>query len=258
MTGGAMTNRAWIAAVLVLAGPAAAQWPARLRPGTPRTPDGKPNLAAPAPRTADGKPDLAGVWQPAPGYVSNIALKLKPEEVPFQPWAAELFKHRRDTESREDPTGWCIPGGVPRSDAVPYPFKVVNAGDMVLILYEAVHSFRQIFLDGRAFPKDPNPTWLGYSIGHWVDDGLLVESRGFNDKGWLDNDGRPATEALRVTEHFRRKDFGHMDVEIVIDDAKAYTKPWTVTLPLTLLPEGELIEYICDENNKDVGHLVGK
>lgn len=248
----------WILAGLMLALPAAAQWPARTPPATPRTPDGNPNLSAPAPRTADGKPDLSGVWQPAPGYVSNIAQKLKPEDIPYQPWAEALFKQRRATESKEDPTGWCIPGGVPRSDAVPYPFKIVNSPDMVILLYEAVHSYRQIFTDGRALPKDPNPTWLGYSVGHWTPDALVVETIGFNDKGWLDNDGKPNTEALHVTERFVRKDFGHMDIQITIDDPKAYTRPWSVTLPLTLLPEGELIEYICNENNKDLQHLVGK
>jgi len=250
--------RIWMAAALLLAAPAAAQWPARTPPGTPRLPDGKPDLSAPAPRLPDGKPDLSGVWQPAPGYISNIAFKLKPEEVPYQPWAKALFDKRRATESKEDPTGWCIPGGVPRSDAVPYPFKVVNTRDMVIILYEAVHSYRQIFTDGRALPSDPNPTWLGYSVGHWTADALVVETAGFNDKGWLDNDGKPASDALHVTERFVRKDFGHMDIQITIDDSKAYTKPWAVTLPLTLQPNGELIEYICDENNKDLQHLVGK
>ena len=169
-----------------------------------------------------------------------------------------MFQHRRDTESKEDPTGDCIPGGVPRSDAVPYPFKIVNSDKMVIVLYEAVHSYRQIFTDGRELPKDPNPTWMGYSVGHWEGNDFVAQTAGFNDKGWLDNDGRPATDALHVTERFRRKDFGNMDILITIDDPKAYTKPWNVTLPLKLMPDTDLLEYVCNENNKDLQHLVGK
>jgi hypothetical protein len=237
---------------------ASAQWFNVRTPGIPRLPDGTANLSAPTPRTQDGKPDLAGIWKPSPPYIGNIASDLKPGDAPFQPWAAELFKQRRATESKDDPTGNCIPGGVPRSDAVPYPFKIVNSEKMVIILYEAVHSYRQIFTDGRELPKDPNPTWQGYSIGHWEGDDFVAQTAGFNNQGWLDNDGRPATDALRVTERFRRKDFGNMDIVITIDDSKAYTKPWNVTLPLKLMPDTDLLEYVCNENNKDLQHLVGK
>ncbi len=234
-----------------------AQWLNYKTPGIPRTPDGKPNLSAPAPKTPEGKPDIAGLWQIAGLYVANIA-KDVPGDVPFQPWAEALYKQRRATLSKDDPTGHCIPGGVPRSDAVPYPFKIYNIPGVMLILYEAVHSYRQIFTDGRELPKDPNPTWMGYSIGHWDGDAMVVETSGFNDHGWLDNDGRPATDALHVTERFRRKDFGHMEIQITIDDAKAYTKPWTVTLPYVLQPDTDLLEYVCNENNKDIQHLFGK
>ena len=221
--------------------------------GIPRTPDGKANLSAPAPRTADGKPDITGLWRPGNGYVTNIAKDLKPEDVPFQPWAKELYEHRRATDSKDDPTAQCIVGGVPRNDLVPYPFKILQVPGMVVILYEAVQSFRQIFTDGRPLPKDPNGAWLGYSIGKWEGDAFVVETAGFNDNVWIDNNGKPATEALRVTERFHRKDFGHMDVLITIDDPKAYTKPWSVTVPLILQPDNELIEYICNENNKYFG-----
>jgi hypothetical protein len=237
---------------------ASAQWLKNRTAGIPRTADGKPNLNVPAPKTADGKPDISGLWEPADIMVGDISKNLQPGSVPFQPWAEALYKHRRETQSKDDPTGWCVPGGVPRSDAVPYPFKIINAAGMIVILYEAVQSYRQIFTDGRELPKDPNPAWLGYSIGHWEPDTFVVESTGFNDNVWLDNYGHPATEALHVTERFKRKDFGHMDIEVTIDDSKAYTKPWTVTLPLRLLPDTELLEYICVENNKDLGHLVGK
>jgi hypothetical protein len=241
-----------------LSGAACAQWLKVPNAGIPRTADGKPDLSAPAPKTADGKPDITGLWLPADTLIGDIAKNLKPGSVPFQPWAETLFKQRRATESKDDPTGWCVPGGVPRSDAVPYPFKIVNTPGMVAILYEAVQSYRQIFTDGRQLPKDPNPAWMGYSIGHWDSGDFVVESSGFNDNVWLDNNGHPATESLRVTERFKRKDFGHMDIEITMDDPKAYTKPWTVTLPLRLLPDTELLEYICVENNKDLPHLVGK
>jgi len=239
-----------IAAVLMMTASPAAQWLHYPTAGIPRTSDGKPNLSAPAPKTADGKPDLSGLWQSASVYVGNIAKDLKPGDVPFQPWAEALYKHRRATDSKDDPTASCIPGGVPRADLVPYPFKIINAPGMVVILYEAVQSWRQIFIDGRELPKDPQPTWMGYSVGRWDGDAFVVDTAGFNDKGWLDNGGRPATELLHVVERFRRKDFGHMDIQITIDDPKAYTKPWTMTLPLVLLPDTELLEYICNENNK--------
>jgi hypothetical protein len=227
-----------------------AQWLNYPTAGIPRKPDGQPNLSAPVPRTHDGKPELAGLWRPSPGMVGDIARNLKPGEVPFQPWAEELYKYRRGTQSKDDPTANCIVGGVPRSDLVGYPFKILQVPGMVAILYEAVHSYRQIFTDGRPVLKDPNPTWFGYSVGRWEGDVFVVETSGFNDKGWLDNAGKPATDQLRVTERFIRKDFGNMDIQITINDPKAYTKPWTATQPLVYQADTELLEYICNENNK--------
>jgi hypothetical protein len=245
-------------AVLMMSVAPAAQWIKYPTPGIPRTPDGKPNLSAPAPRLADGKPDLSGLWLTQGIYIGDIT-KDRKEPLPFQPWAAELYKQRRENLGKEDPTGRCIVGGVPRSTAVPYPFKILHTtGGMVVMLFEAVHSFRQIFMDGRPLPKDPNPQWFGYSVGHWDGDTLVVESAGFNDNVWLDNFGHPATETLRVTERFTRKDFGHSSVEVTIDDPKTYTKPWSVTLPLIFQPDTEMIEYMCTENEKDFGRLVGK
>ena len=239
-----------IAAVLMSAS-LSAQWLNYPTPGIPRTPDGKPDLSAPTPRTPDGKPQLAGLWRPSPGLAQDIARNLKPGDVPFQPWAEALYQHRRATDSKDDPTANCIVGGVPRSDLVGfYPFKILQVPGMVVILYEAVHSYRQIFSDGRALPKDPNPTWFGYSVGSWEGDTFVVNTSGFNDKGWLDAAGKPATEQLHVVERFMRKDFGHMDIQITIDDPKAYTRPWTVTQPLAFQPDTELLEYICNENNK--------
>jgi hypothetical protein len=243
--------------VCLMSGHLSAQWLHYPTPGIPRLQDGKPNLSAPAPKTPDGKPDFSGVWMTRPGYTVNIAKDLKPGEVPFQPWAAKLYQHRVDTAGKEDPQGRCVLSGVPREDVVPYPFKILNTNGMIVILYEALHSYRQIFMDGRALPLDPNPTWMGYSVGHWDGDTLVVESKGFVDNNWLDNSGHPGTESLRLTERFHRPDFGHIDVVITIDDPKAYTKPWNVNLQFTLT-DTELIEYVCDENEKDFGHLVGK
>jgi hypothetical protein len=148
--------------------------------------------------------------------------------------------------------------GVPRENVVPYPFKILYTNGEIVILYEALHSYRQIFMDNRPLPKNPNPTWMGYSVGHWDGDTLVVESSGFVDNNWLDNNGHPGTEALHLTERFHRRDLGHIDLAMTIDDPRAYTKPWTVNLVFNLNPDTELIEYVCDENEKDVTHLVGK
>jgi len=246
------------AAVFLIAAVAHAQWLSFPTPEVPRTANGKPDLSAPAPRTSDGKPDLSGVWIPRLGYTSNIAKDLKPGAVPFLPWAEALYKHRLATEGREDPQAYCVLSGVPREHLVPYPFKILNSNKVIAILYEALHSYRQIFMDGRALPEDPNPAWMGYSIGHWEEDTLVVRSKGFVENNWLDNGGHPATEALRLTEKFRRPDFGHINLELTIDDPKAYTKPWSVNLQFTASPDTDLIEYVCTENEKDLKHLVGK
>jgi hypothetical protein len=236
----------------------AAQWLQFPTPNVPRLPDGKPNLSAPAPRTADGKPDLSGVWLSRGGYTSDLAKDLKPGDVSFQPWAAELYKHRLDTLSREDPQARCVLSGVPRENLIPYPLKIVNTtSGMIVVLYEALHSYRQIFMDGRKLPKDPNPAWMGYSIGRWDGDTLVVDSLGFVENNWLDNNGHPGTESLRLTERFRRRDFGHIDIQMTIDDSKAYTKPWTVTVPFELLPDTDILENIC-ENEKDISRVGGK
>jgi hypothetical protein len=233
-----------IAMTALFAVAAPAQWLNFPTPGVPRTLDGKPNLSAPAPKTSDGKPDLAGIWQTRAGYTGNLAKDLKPGEVSFQPWAATLYKHRLETEGKDDPQAYCVLSGVPREHVVPYPFKILNTNGMIVILYEALHSYRQIF--------------MGYSVGHWEGDTLVVESSGFVDNEWLDNSGHPGTESMHLTERFRRPDFGHIDLQLTINDPKAYTKPWTVNLQFTAVPDSELIEYVCSENEKDLGHLVGK
>jgi hypothetical protein len=242
-----------MAVLSLLTVPALAQWvnvPSK----------GKVDLSARAPRTTDGHPDLSGIWEPQGNrYSQNIAADLKPDDVPFQPWAKALFASRMDgSHSKEDSAANCLPQGVPKIDAAPAPWRIVQTARYIAVIYEAFNLWRQIFLDGRGFAPDLNPTWLGYSAGKWDGDTLVVDSRGFNGKPWLDQLGRPSTEALHVIERFRRKDFGHMDIQITIDDPKAYTKAWTVTEPVHLLPDTDLLEFICNENNRDVEHMPGK
>ena len=255
-----LTGAAWIAALLLMSLPLWAQWTKVPPEPVPRTKDGKPNLSAPVPRLPGGKPDLSGVWSPnANKYLRDIAVDLKPGEVPFQPWAKALFEQRIDgSHSKEDPDANCLPQGVPKIDAAPAPWKIVPTPRFIVIAYEAFNLWRQIFLDGREVAPDVNPTWMGYSVGKWDGDTLVVDTKGFNGKAWLDQVGRPSTNALHVIERFRRKDFGHMDLQITIDDPKAYTRPWTVMQDVHLLPDSELLEFICNENNKDVEHLPGK
>jgi len=247
-----------IFATLALAAIAPAQWLKLPTPGIPRTPDGKPNLSAPAPKKADGKPDLSGMYQVAARYLADVAADLKPGEVPFQPWAETVFKQRADgSRGIDDPAAHCLPG-MPKLNALPYPFKIVEIPGEVIILHEGFTIYRQIFTDGRPLPKDPVPAWLGYSIGRWEGDALVVETIGINGSTWMDNAGHPHSEELHLTERFRRRDFGHLEIQMTFNDPKAYTKPWTITEQATYKPDDELLEYVCSENNKDVPHLTGK
>jgi hypothetical protein len=242
---------------LAAAAPASAQWIHVTLPDTPRTADGQPNLSAPAPKTPDGKPDLSGIWRAAEGkYLQNITGDLR--EVPFQPWAAALYKERVAVLAKGRPTERCLPHGVPDAMMVRSgPWKIVQTPRVTLILFEEMNHYRQVFTDGRGFPKDPNPTWLGYSIGKWEGDTFVVDTTGFNDQTWLDDPGHPHTDAMHAIERFRRRDFGHLEIDITIDDPKAYTTRWTVTARFDLLPDTELIENLCD-NEKDAQHMVGK
>lgn len=243
------------ASLLLAAAPAPAQWLNLRTPGIPRTPDGKPDLKAPAPRLPNGKPDLAGVWQMNGKYLQDIAADLKPGDVPYQPWAEALYNQRRTgTRSIDDPAARCIPG-MPKLTNLPYPFKIINTPDMLLILSEGFTTFRQIFTDGRALPKDPQPAWLGYSVGQWEGDDFVVHTVGINATTWLDNAGRPHTDALQMTERFRRLNFGRLDIVVTFDDPKAYTRPWSVTEQARLMPDTDLLEYACSEDEKDYPHL---
>jgi hypothetical protein len=288
--------------ILMAAGPAAlfAQWPSYPTPGVPRTPDGKPNLSAPAPKTSDDKPDLTGIWQnarplarannpqaadpnpkgPATTTNEDIFSGLKTNDdflafakrsafwnigssfkdgLPFQPWAAELHQQRVADNNKDNPDAHCLPMGIMQFHNHGQPRKMIQTPQVIVILYEANAGIRQIFTDGRPLPgKDADPWWYGYSTGRWEGDTLVVHSAGFRDLGWLDVEGSPLSDAAQVTERFRRPDFGHLEIEVTIDDPKAYTKPWTVTVHQRIMVDTELIEFVCQENEVDAPHLTAK
>jgi len=224
-----------------------AQWLEHPTPGTPRRADGTPDLSAPAPRTPDGKPDFSGIWRPPNGrYLANLAADGEPA---MHPWADQIYKERLANDGRDRPSAGCLPHSVTDFDALPWPRKVLQLPGEVVILYEAYHSFREIFTDGRDLPRDPEPAWFGYSVGKWEGDTLVVETTGLNEKTWLDDAGHPHSDALRLVERFRRVDFGHISVEITVDDPKAYPKPWTARFGWTLMPDTALLDWVC-ENNK--------
>ncbi len=247
-----------LASLIVLSAslsPLTAQWAARPTPGLPRTPDGKPDLSAPAPRTADGKPDLSGVWRIHKSYLLNAAPDLKPADI--QPWAAALYKQSADNYRNDTDGINCLPPGPKASTSLGSPVKIIQTPNVVVFLYEYETIFRQVFTDGRELPKDPNPSWMGYSIGHWEGDTLVVTTAGYNDRTSLDLGGHPHSEELRMTERFRRRDAGHMDLQVTLNDPKAYNQAWTLPVDLDLMPDGELIEFVC-ENQNAKPHLVGK
>jgi len=232
--------------------PAAAQWLNYKTPGIPRTADGKPDLSAPAPHMADGKPDFSGVWRAdAAGFDETSRAQ---DTVKLQPWAAALTEQRKETLGRDSPSTLCLPPGPVVDMGVG---RVVQTRDLLLMLWEGT-LYREIFLDGRDLPVDPNPDWMGYSVGHWERDTLVIVTAGFNDRTWLDDDGRPHTEALRVTERLHRSDYGHMQITRTFVDPGAFLEPWTVPVKLELDPDHELLEYVCNENERDRVHLVGK
>jgi len=245
-----------------------AQWITYTTPGIPRLPDGRPNLSAPAPRSADGRPDLSGIWA-APCAIYgrddcfvrslffDLAKDLNAADVQTTPWASAIQKQREARNHVDDPYGYCMPPGTPRIDFAGAPFSILQTPQVTAFLYETVASmtFRQVYTDGRTLPSSGEPTWLGYSIGRWEGDAFVVETAGFRDGGWLDTRlGRPHSDALRVTERFRRVDYGHMDLAVTIDDPKAYLKPWTLRTPLALLPDTSLIESFCDSHDRTMEH----
>ena len=231
-----------------------AQWANYRSPGVPRTADGKPNLTAPAPRTADGKPDLSGIWQRISlKYERNIAADLKPTEI--QPSAQALVKQRAENLQKDHMSVQCLPWGPSYSNSARRA-KFVQTPGLIMMLDEDL-TYRQIFMDGRKLEADVNPSWMGYSVGHWDGDTLVVESAGFNDRTWLDRDGHPHSEDLRTTERYRRRDFGHMDIEITLNDPKVYARPWTVSLNAALMTDTDLLESVCNESHHSLDHWVG-
>src|SRR5436190_7994802 len=249
-----MTRAIVTLCVLLTATPLAAQWLKHPTPGIPRTADGKPNQTAPAPRTADGKPDVSGIWQiDGLGYAFNIIGDKGPAMLP---WAQTLYKQRADNYWKDDTDVKCLPPG-PRAGLFSQNLlKIVETPGLTLILYESAPT-RQIFTDGRELPRDPNPAWMGYSVGHWEGDTLIVESAGFNDRTWLDRVGHPHSEKLRVTERFRRVDFGHMQFQITYDDPETLTKPLSLSLAMNYAADTDMLENVCNEGNIDRIHLVG-
>jgi hypothetical protein len=268
---------------VLLANCASAQWLNYPTPGTPRTRDGKPNLTAPTPRASNGKPDLSGVWhvEPTPleemkrlfgpdvgavtvpgmepdtisKYAFNILLDFKPEDAPIRPEARALFLERAKGMGKDLPATRCLPLGIPLSTMVSEVSKIVQTPGLILIMLETDSATRQIYTDGRKHPHDPQPSWLGYSVGKWEGETLVVDTIGFNDKSWLDALGHPRSEAMRIVERYRRRDFGHMEVETTIDDPKMYTKPFTVKVTHLLQPDTDILEYFCAENEKDRAHM---
>jgi hypothetical protein len=251
-----------------------AQWPRHPNPGAPRASDGRVNPEAPTPRAADGKPDLSGVWaivrtgngqqivgvDPPPlsrtSQFWNIGAGLA-GDLPLKPWAAELRNQRVADLSKDNPDAHCLPIGITQLHNHPQPRKIVQTPSLIVILYEANGGVRQIFMDGRPLPgNDPQPWWYGYSIGKWDGDTLVVETAGLRDGGWLDVNGAPLTDAAKVTERIRRVSYANLEIEVTVDDPKAYTKPWTaVKMRQRLVPDDELIEFVCGENEKSSQHF---
>jgi hypothetical protein len=254
-----------------------AQWPAYVRPDVPKGPDGQVNLNAPTPRLANGKPDFSGVWESRVGPTGRFGAPALPSltpdappvatfanveanvkgGLPLTPWAADLRKQRMTTNSQDNPDAHCLPMGFMQFHTHTQPRKIVHTKDEMIIMYEVNYGLRQIFTDGRALPtEDPQPWWEGYSVGTWDGDTLVVETTGFRGDGWLDVNGTPFTEGLKLTERFRRPSYGRLEIDLTIDDAKAYTKPWTVRVNQRLSPSDQLIEFVCNENEQSSKHYV--
>src|SRR5688572_5360197 len=255
----------------------AAQWPRYVRAAVPRTASGEPDLNGPAPRLPNGKPDFSGVWESRVGpsgrlggpFLPSLAADAPPvatfvdvgrnmkEGLPMTPWAAELKKQRMAKFSRDNPDAHCLPLGFMQLHTHSQPRKVVQTKDDMVIMYEANYGLRQIFTDGRPLPTDdPQPWWEGYSVGKWDGDTLVVETTGFRGDGWLDVGGSPFTTDLKLTERFRRVNYGRLEIDITITDPKAYTSPWTVRVNQRLAPDDQLIEFICNENEQSSKHFV--
>ena len=251
-----------VAAIFAFGAGAHAQWLKVPTPETPRKANGEPDLEAPVARAADGKPDLSGIWSldpacPPTGCNNQFATDYDvgpefrnfgaslPGGLPYQPWAAELVRKRMADFAKDDPVGLCKPGGALRILTYPPPRKIIQVPRLVVILSERDVTYRQIHTDGRPLPENPEPTWNGYSVGRWEGDTLVVQTIGLRDDTWLDRNGSPSTDAAKITERYRRLSYGRLDIEVTVDDPKAYTRPWTVTLHHLIQPDTELLDYHC-------------
>ena len=264
----------WIVVTCVVADVSMrAQWLNQPMAGAPRTPDGKINMTGPVPKV-NGKPDLSGIWQVqgdarAPNglfglgeslnsrYFRDILSDFKPEERPLTPLGVERLRQHTQPGAF-NPTLNCLPDGVPHGDLLPEPFKIMHTPGVIVMLYEVETTFRQIFIDGRKLPADMSPTWQGYSVGRWDGDTLVIDSAGFNDRSWLDARGTPRSTDMRIEERFRRRDYGHIDLTVTITDPQIFTKPITFSVVEELLPDTDLLEHYCVENERDDAHMPGR
>src|SRR5688572_31043915 len=250
-----------VLAIIVSSAAPAAQWLAQRTPAIPRTADGKPNLTAPSPRAPDGKPDLSGLWVKAsPKYARNIAAELKPSEI--LPWARETVGQRREDLGKDGMQVRCLPLGpayATSGDSTGSEMmRIVQTPSLILMLNPDL-TYRQIWMDGRPLEREPNPSWMGYSVGRWDGDTLVVDSYGFHAGTWLDRDGHPHTEQLRLTERYRRPNFGTLDIEVTLSDPGAYARPWTVKVAADYAADTEMLEWVCNEGaNRSLAHWVGK
>jgi len=262
---------AWIGLTLILTGQAIAQWDPYPTAGVPLTPEGEPDLAGPTPRTFDGRPDLSGIWravngergpidtqlgrapnaEPPPGsppvaHFFDIGAQFDP---PYTEWGEQTLEERINDGARANPDAHCLPMGPMQFHLHPQPRKVIQTRDLIVIINEANSGIRQIFLDGRKLPGDDAwPWWFGYSVGHWEGDTLVVESSGYRDDVWIDYNGSPLTSSGKITERFRRPNFGALEIDVTIEDPKAYTEPFTVRVNQQILLDTDLIEFVCIEN----------
>jgi hypothetical protein len=286
-----MRHQRAILASIILATPLAAQWFKYPTAGVPRKPDGKVNMSAPTPRLADGKPDLSGIWttaepnrrgaselsspkqqstgseakpvpqddQPPPDatasrQMANIGIDL-PGGLPYQPWQVPIVKKRTDNLAKDDPHIKCLPDNFLRAYGLPHLLKFVHTPNLLVVLNEMNAGYRQVFTDARPLPQDPTPAWQGYSSAKWSGDTLVIDTIGIRDDTWIDWIGSVVTQAAKVREQIRRPDFGHMEIQVTVDDPKAYTKPWTVTLKEHIVVNAELIDEICLENEQSLKHM---
>lgn len=274
--------------ILLASSDAAAQWLQHPTAGAPRNADGAVDMSAPPPRMADGKPDFSGIWTTAepnilpagvlsspaarnsvatsqssreaqgPGdprvvsgsrQMANIGVDL-PGGLPYRPWLVPIVKKRTENNALDDPHIRCLPDNFLRAYGLPHLLKFVHAPSLLAVLNEMNAGYRQVFTDGRPLPKDPNPTWQGYSSAKWSGDTLVIDTIGLRDDTWIDWSGSVLTEAAKVREEIRRPDFGHLEIRVTVDDSKAYEKPWSVALKQRIVVDTELIDEVCLENEK--------